>query len=176
MDEARRRELRESFLSHLQIYRRCSNPDSSFFGTLIDSWYAYERGGVFIKRTQNPRTLDNPKGSLELAAMRQLPFISRSAGAVLFKGEMGRLVREHSIPKAFLRELFLDEVPLDGGIEKIQEWLLSRYHVAALTEAEHRNLSNRSVMPVDWDGNDAWCRYLGLARYDEPTCVDGDWG
>lgn len=165
MDEARRTELRQSFLAYLSVYRRTRNPDSSLFGTLIDSWYAYYRGGIFVKRTGNPRTLANPTGRLELEAMRQLPFISQSAGEVLFQGAKGRLVREHSIPKAFLRELFLDELPLESGIDEIQEWLCRRYHVAVLTYAEHRNLPNRSAMPKDWDGNDVWCRYLGIARY-----------
>lgn len=172
MDEDRRQDLRASFLYHLKTYRRFRNPDSSFFGTLIDSWYAYQRGGVFIKNTQNPRTFENPAGRLEFEAMRQLPFISRSAGKVLFEGATGRLVRDHSIPKAFLRKLFLDEIPRSAGIDKIQEWLCSRYHVAALTKAEHGSLPDRSAMPVDWDGNDVWCRYLGIARYDKPNSYE----
>lgn len=165
MDDNRRYELRDSFLQHLQIFRRVQNPDSSLFGTLIDSWYAYQRGGVFVKPTGNPRTLNNPSGRLEREAMRQLPFVSQAAGKILHENHTGRLVREHSIPKAYLRELFMTEVQSDAPTARIETWLLRRYHVAALTKEEHDTLPDRHKMPVGWDGDDVWARYLGISEY-----------
>lgn len=143
------------------IKGRC--PDSTLFGTLADSWYAYYRGGVFVKdRTGNPRTLTNPTGRLELEAMRQLDWVSKGAGEVLFNGKTGRLVKEHSVPRAFLHKLALEIA--NPTPETVEQFLIEKYHVAALTKDEHDALEHRATMPIDW--TDPYCRYAGLERYD----------
>ncbi|MEZ5749813.1 MAG: hypothetical protein R3D83_08045 [Caenibius sp.] len=97
--------------------------------------------------------------------MTQLPFISQGAGKILYENHAGRLVREHSIPKAHLRELFMVEVGDNSTSAEIEVWLLRRYHVAALTKEEHDALPDRQKMPLNWDGDDGWARYLGVSQY-----------
>jgi hypothetical protein len=160
LEEQRRAELRNGYLDHLLIYLATGNPDSTFFGTLIDSWYAYHRGGIFIKPSESPRTLTNPSQRLELQAMRELPFISQGAGAILFEGASGRLVKEHTIPRAHLRRMMIarrGELVTRGAIEA---YLCAWYHVAALTLAEHKSLGSvNDCMPPGWNERDCLARY-----------------
>lgn len=170
MEDSRRIELRNSFLDHLVIFARTRCQDSSFFGTLADSWYAYHRGGIFVKGSENPRTLNNPTGRLDLEAMRQLPFISQNAGAVLFEGHRGRLVKEHTVPRAHLCKMVVrDRSKLDTR-ERMQVYLERYYHVAALTKSEHDDMYQHSEsMPSGWDEIDCLARYVHITRYSPPT-------
>lgn len=160
---------RFAFANMIAEYRAAEIWDSSLFGILIDSWYAYERGGHFVKRpvsalqkVGNPRTFNNPNSEAEFRALREIPCRSIEADRVLKGVSAERLVKDHSIPRAVLRDLAFEELPFRPKAEDVDDWLRRRYRVAVLTKVEHDALPWPSSMPPSWDGHDHYCRYIGI--------------
>lgn len=162
MTEERRTPLRLAFLQMIGTFLDARCQDSTLFGTLIDSWYCHYRGGIFVKSTGNPRTLNNPRpGSPEFEAMRQLPWHSQAAGEILFEGRPGRVVKDHTLPRSYLHRQAL-QLPSTAP-DEIEAFLLANYCVAALTKGEHDALEHRHAMPEGW--TDPLARYDGIDRY-----------
>ena len=164
MDDPTWRQQAHTYLKLLAIYIDDECRDSTLFGTLVDSWYCYHRGGLFVKPTGNPRTLNAPKihERLQVEAMSQLPFISLRAQAVIERRSAETLVKDHVVPRSFLRRLALSRRNELTTPETIRAFLLRWYHVAAITHGEHQELKEARLndcMPVGWDEQDCFARY-----------------
>lgn len=162
MTPERRSALRRYFAGAIAGFRRHDVRDTSLLRTLLDSWFAYECGGDFVKPTGNPRTFNKPTGRLEFAALGQLRCRSVDAQRVLEGRASERLIKDHCIPVAALRWLMLEELPDDPTLDAVEDWLRRRYHVAALTFAENERIAFSDRMPPAWDGADPYARYVGI--------------
>ena len=165
MEEHRRRELRRTFAEMVALFRRSCLYDSSLLRTLMDSWHAYYRGGHFIKRSGNPRTFNNPTSRLEFEALASLPDCSLAARKVLDGETDERIVKDHAIPVAFLRDALFEALPDNATGPGADRWLADNYRIAVLTHAEHEALEFRANMPGDWDRTNVRARYQSIEMW-----------
>lgn len=148
------------------LFRRSHLHDSSLLRTLMDSWHAYYRGGQFIKSTGNPRTFNNPSSRLEFEALALLPDCSLAARKVLNGETKDRVVKDHAIPVAFLRDALFEALPDDTTGLDADNWLVENYCIAVLTHEEHETLEFRANMPLDWDSADLRARYRSIEMWE----------
>ena len=148
------------------LFRRNKVYDSSLLRTLMDSWHAYYRGGHFIKSSGNPRTFDNPSNRLELMALASLPDCSVAARKVLNGEAKDRIVKDHAIPVAFLRDALFETLPDDATGQDADKWLAENYCIAVLTHDQHETLEFRANMPSDWDRVDVRARYQSIEMWE----------
>lgn len=166
-----RNALEESYLKHILIAveaRDCSAP----FRTFFDSWFAFKSGGPFLNSSSRPHWFNNPCPSRHGEALRRAHFVSMAAARTLAHLEPNRLVKDHAIPVAVLRDMLFDEQP--GSIEEVRLMMQRKYRIGILIHEEDDMLSKsglRSKMPVGWVKSDS-----PFARYEQVGIVAQDVG
>lgn len=166
--------LEESYLDHIIIFLRANDPDSTLFGSLIDNWFCYRKGGAFVKSTGNTVTFSRSRLKSNSHVLRHDPdiFISQRAEAVMAGASSEELQFEHSIPRAALHKAMLARKDKLTTREAVRAFLDRCYRVALVTVNEHDELKKfNHSMPGEWDWDDpkadCYARYsaVGIARY-----------
>ncbi len=154
-------DLRATYLQHILLFVRSSNPNKHLLRTLLDDWYAYDRQGSFLNQNGRPRWLNKPDPVKHLDVLNSMDFISIKAHRVLHGIADEQLVKEHAIPIATLSKLLTDRQP--QTVEDIAGTLEKHYRLGVLTHSEHDKLAElglRSKMPDGWHSEDsAFARY-----------------
>jgi hypothetical protein len=160
--EEQRQRWKRACLLHLKTYVDHQECDLHLFRNLVDNWYAYERGGVFLhQKSGRPRWFNNPDPAKQGDALRKMLASVEAMKRINGDVPPGRLVKDHVIPLTRLRKIIC-AIP-DATIEAIEETLRRCYRVAIITKEEHDRLTgggHRTAMPSDWnDGDDPFVRY-----------------
>ncbi|WP_037499268.1 hypothetical protein [Sphingomonas jaspsi] len=161
-------------LSYLQhILTAVSVRDRSApYRTFFDNWFAFERGGPFLNASSRPHWYNNPCPSRHGEALRRAHFISTMAARTLAGLERKRLVKDHVIPVAVLRDLLFEQQP--RSIEEVRLMMQKHYRIGILAIEEDESLSRsglRSKMPGGWMITDS-----PFARYESAGIVAQDVG
>lgn len=164
--------LEESYLKRILVsvsVRDYSAP----FRTDFDNWYAFKEGGPFLNGNSRPHWYNNPCPDKHGEALSRAHFVSTAAARTLSGIERERLMKDHAIPVAVLRDMLFHEQP--NSIEEIRAFMLKNYSFGIITDEEDRKLNAaglRSRMPQGWtaaDGQFARYEAVGIAAQDQ-TC------
>jgi hypothetical protein len=142
-------------LLHLKIYVEHQEHDTHLFRNLVDSWYAYDRGGPLLHKSGRPKWLNNPDPAKKGEMLRFMPYKSVEAMRRINGDVPGRLVKDHVIPLSRLEKIVCENP--DASIEAIEEALHRCYRVAIITKEEHDRLcgeGHRTMMPGNWKNAD----------------------
>ncbi len=148
------------YLLYLQLYLNSGDRDGPTFRGFVDNWFAYHFGGPFLNRNGRPKWFNNPDPVKQREALLNMHFISSEAKRTIDGKASDRLIKDHSIPIAVLRERL--RTLNDHQPETIEAFLKSNYRLGVLTLAEDKRLTERglkSSMPSDWNGIDTYARY-----------------
>jgi hypothetical protein len=140
----------ESYLKYILIAVEIRD-HSAPFRTFFDNWFAFKEGGPFLNGNSHPHWYNNPCPDKHGEALRRAHFVSLHAARTLGGIASERLVKDHAIPVAVLRDLLFDEQP--NSIEEVRVVLLRYYRFGIITDEEDRTLNAaglRSRMPADW--------------------------
>jgi hypothetical protein len=143
---------------------------SAPFRTDFDNWFAFREGGPFLNGNSRPHWHNHPCPDKHGVALRRAHFVSHAAARTLGGIARERLMKDHAIPVAVLRDLLFDRQP--DSIEQVRAVLLRHYRFGVITEQEDRLLNAaglRSRMPEGWTPNDGpFARYekVGIAGQD----------
>ncbi|MFN3725217.1 MAG: hypothetical protein ACK4SZ_02815 [Allosphingosinicella sp.] len=153
-----------STLRHIQIAVEARDRAAPY-RTFFDNFYAYYRGGPLLNDAGRPYWFNNPCPRKHRNALASLHFVSSAASRVLAGLDTERLVRDHAIPVAVLREILMNAHPPSD--EVVERYLRSFYRLGLITESEDERLSAaglRSHMPKSWHSHDgAFARYEAVA-------------
>jgi hypothetical protein len=166
--------LEESYLKH--ILTAVEVRDSSApFRTFLDNWYAFREGGPFLNRRSRPHWFNNPCPDRHGQALGLAHFISIDAARTLGGLERSRLIKDHAIPVAVLRDMLFDEQP--ESINEVRAFLIRHYRFGIITSDEDAKLTSaglRSRMPAGWstaDGPFARYEMVGIIAQDRGSDV-----
>lgn len=177
-------ELEKSYLTRILVsisVRDYSAP----FRTDFDNWFAFKEGGPFLNANSRPHWHNNPCPNKHGDALRRAHFVSAAAARTLGGLARERLMKDHAIPVAVVRDMLFDEQP--NSIEEIRAFMLKNYCFGIITETEDRKLNAaglRSRMPQGWTIADCpFARYevvgivaqdlgCGSAHYSQPPQFD----
>lgn len=166
---ARQQELRQAYLRHLLLYVQSRDPNLHLFRTLADNWYAYHRGGDYLRRM---REVVFNRGDLKSTKCRSVarhwPFVSKEAALILDNNLAVDLAKDHSVPLAVIRRVLLHRNLSD--IHELEELLTTWYSLGLVTGAEHKSLIKHGFgnkMPSGFpnDPHAAWDESWRTARY-----------
>jgi hypothetical protein len=173
-----RDQQRVGCLEQLRIWITHEQRSSGLFRTLVDSWYAFDRGGALLSRSGEPHWFNKPdphkkghcKAIFEMGWYVSVEAIKLFENPDLFekKDPARSLIKDHAVPLAVLR---CELRKIDPTTPAIEAFLRKNYHVAIITKQEHQDLDDcglQSIMPVGW--NDPYARYAGKierARIDD---------
>jgi hypothetical protein len=163
--------LEQSYLKHILIAVEVR--DFSFpFRTAFDNWWAFKEGGPFLNGNSRPHWYNNPSPDKHGRALNRAHFISQAAARTLGSLARERLMKDHAIPVAVLRDLLFDEQP--KSVDEIRAFMLRYYRFGIITQEEDDSLNAaglRSKMPRQWNRGDS-----PFARYDAVGIVVQDHG
>jgi hypothetical protein len=108
-EEQRQRWKRACHL-HLKTYVDHQECDLHLFRNLVDNWYAYERGGVFLRESGRPKWFNNPNPAKQKDTLREMPCSVEAMKQINGVVPSGRLVKDHVIPLTRLRKIIC-EIP-----------------------------------------------------------------
>lgn len=161
--------LEESYLKHIVIATEARD-HSAPFRTFFDNWFAFKEGGPFLNGNSRPHWHNNPCPDRHGEALRRAHFVSASAARTLGGLVRERLMKDHAIPVAVVRDMLFDEQP--NSIEQIRAFMLKNYCIGIITDEEDRTLNAaglRSRMPPGWtiaDGPFARYEAVGIVAQD----------
>lgn len=164
-------QLESVYLKHILLavgVRDYSAP----FRTFFDNWFAFKEGGPFLNGNSRPHWFNAPSPDKHGQALRRAHFVSQDAARTLGGLARERLMKDHAIPVAVLRDMLFDEQP--NSIEEIRAFMLKNYCFGVITDEEDRKLSAaglRSRMPRRWAAADGL-----FARYEAVGIVAQDQG
>ncbi len=118
--------LEQGYLGHILIasgLRDYSAP----FRTFFNNWFAFKEGGLFLNANSRPLWFNNPCPDRHGEALRQFHFVSTGAARALSGQTAERLVKDHAIPVAVLRNILFEEQP--DSIEAVRAILLRYYFI-----------------------------------------------
>lgn len=149
-----------STLRHVQIAVEARD-QAAPYRTFFDNFYAYFRGGPLLNQAGRPHWFNNPCPQKHRNALMTVHFVSSTAARVLAGLYTERLVRDHAIPVAVIREILMNaHRPSD---ELVERYLRSFYRLGLITESEDERINAaglRSRMPENWHPHDgAFARY-----------------
>ncbi len=131
--------------------------------TLLDSWFAYSRGRLYLKSTGsvqwfNHKDLEKPRLREAVVGMH---FVSEDAWNVLFgKAPSQGLVKDHAVPVKVLRREIKEKNFQD--IAELEQFLIDRYRLGVITNSENAKL--RGGLAHELPDNDR----SEYARYNDP--------
>lgn len=163
--------MEESYLEHILVAAGVQDY-SAPFRTFFDNWFAFKEGGPFLNGNSRPHWYNNPCPDKHGEALRRAHFVSTAAAQTLAGLARERLMKDHAIPVAVLRDMLFDEQP--NAIELIRSFMLRYYRFGIITEGEDHRLNEaglRSRMPPDWAKDDS-----PFSRYDDVGIVAQDQG
>ena len=164
-------DLEQSYLKHILIAAELRDY-SAPFRTFFDNWFAFKVGGPFLNANSRPHWFNNPCPDRHGEALRRAHFVSVAAARTLGGFVRDRLVKDHAVPVALLRDLLFDEQP--RTIEEIRAFLLRHYRIGIITQEEDERLRAaglRSRMPEDWRREES-----PFGRYEQVGIVAQDQG
>ena len=155
----------EACLRHIQIFLEAKEYETGGpFRTFIDNWFQLKVGGVFLNRNGRPIWFNNPTKAKHFDALLSMDFISENALKVLEGLSDERLVKDHSIPVAVIRDILIDQK--DKSLLKIEETLLDNYRLGVITKTDDNELNKqglRAKMPSNWHvGDNQFARYAKI--------------
>jgi len=160
----------ESYLKHILIAARARDY-SAPFRTFFDNWFAFKEGGPFLNGNSRPHWYNNPCPDRHGEALRRAHFVSAAAARTLAGLARERLMKDHAIPVAVLRDMLFEKQP--QTVEEIRAFMLRHYCFGIITEEEDGILNKaglRSQMPAGWTPADSpFARYeaLGIISQDQ---------
>jgi hypothetical protein len=158
--------LEDSYLRHILIAAAVRD-HSAPFRTFFDNWFAFKEGGPFLNGNSRPHWFNNPCADKHGEALRRAHFVSQSAARTLGGLDGRRLMKDHAVPVAVLRDILFEEQP--NSVEEVRAFLLEHYCFGIITEDEDRKLNAaglRSRMPEGWTTADQ-----PFARYEKVGIV-----
>jgi len=160
LNNLRQKELEELYLDYIVAFVRMRDPNGSVLRGFVDSWFAYHSGGAFLSRGGRPIWFNTPDPDKHGSALSAMHFVSSDAKQVLAGRSSERLMKDHAVPIAIVRELLfeIDEV----NPTTIKLFLREHYRLGVITKREDNLLSSiglRSKMPTEWDRSDPFARY-----------------
>jgi hypothetical protein len=148
-----RRELRSrleaTYLEHISLHLRSRDPDGRPLRTYIDAWFAYFRGGPLVTQAGCQQWMNTGDLASNPALADYVHAISEAAHEQLQLGQSSRLVKDHTVPKAYVCARLFD-LPRNDP-ESIRQCLRRWYTVSILTKAEHARLGTGGGMPSGWE-------------------------
>jgi hypothetical protein len=173
-DEARRRQLAESYLDHILLALR-ANDRGAPFRTFFDNWYAFTTSQGHLTRGGRPIWFNNPCALRHGATLSAMHFASAEAGQVLEQARMQpaayrllrseknsavRLMVDHCVPFGVMLDMLFSDTA-GWSRERISTFLHHWYRLGVITAREDAALNAaglKSAMPAGWDG-DHFARY-----------------
>lgn len=161
--------LEFSYLEHILIAITAEDR-SAPYRTFFDNWFAFKIGGPFLNRNSRPNWHNNPCPDRHGEALKSAHFLSSKAARTLSGVERQRLVKDHAIPVAVLREMLIDQQP--SSIAEVEQLMLRYYRIGVITQRENEQLRAsglNSEMPRGWTtGHDPFARYaqVGIISQD----------
>lgn len=147
--------------------------DHSFpFRTVLDNWFAFREGGPFLNGNSRPHWFNNPCPDKHGQALSRAHFVSTAAARTLCGFARERLMKDHAVPVAVLRDMLFDGQL--QSIDEVRAFLLRHYRFGIITEEQDSSLNRaglRSRMPDGWTVNDS-----PFARYEKVGIVAQDKG
>lgn len=152
--------LENAYLKHILIAIE-ERDFSAPFRTFFDNWFAFREGGPFLNGNSRPHWFNRPCPSKYGEALRRAHFISAGALPVLSGLTSKRLMKDHAIPVAVLRDMLFEKRP--NSAEEVRKLLLQYFRFGIITDEEDRRLNGaglRSRMPNGWsESDDVFARY-----------------
>jgi hypothetical protein len=159
-------ELEAAYLRHILICTLSRDRNIAVWRQLLDPWFAYRSGALFVKTTEAPATFNPSEQDRYTHVMACFPFRSVGAGKILDGLSFGPLVKEHTVPVAAMRDFLLESMALEPQKRidteaKLRDFLDANYRVGMVTRDEHVRLSRFDcTMPSGWKpGDDPFARY-----------------
>lgn len=162
--------LEDSYLKHILIAVEVRD-HSAPFRTFFDNWFAFKEGGPFLNGNSRPHWFNNPCPDKHGQALCRAHFVSQTAARTLGGFTRERLMRDHAIPVAVLRDMLFEQQP--DSINSIRAFLRQHYCFGIITDEEDRKLNAaglRSCMPDGWttaDGPFARYERVGIIAQDQ---------
>ncbi len=165
--------LEESYLK--RILASVEVHDSSApYRTDFDNWFAFREGGPFLNGNSRPHWYNNPCPDKHGEALRRAHFVSTAAARTLGGITRERLMKDHAIPVAVLRDMLFEMQPGSSG--ELREIMLKHYRFGIISYDEDRRLNEaglRSRMPHGRQrGDSPFARYqsAGIVTQDQDAC------
>ena len=155
----------EACLKHVEIYLEAKEYETGGpFRTFIDNWFQLSMRGAFLNSNGRPIWFNNPTRDKHFDALLSMHFISEDAMAVLNGQKNERLVKDHSVPVAVIRDILISQKNI--GFINIEDTLVRNYRLGVITKGDDEKLNKqglRSKMPDGWkDGDDPFARYASI--------------
>lgn len=137
--------------------------------SLLDSWFAYNAGGSFLTRNDNPRWLNvgDFKGKEAQKCIDMADFVSYDARRKIVDKDYSALMKDHVVPIRRLGK----ELRSATTTEDVERVLRNSYRIGIITAAEDLRLEEKlkEKMPDEWKvGDEVLARYRCVSITGEP--------
>jgi hypothetical protein len=169
MQDQDRDKMRMFYANLISQYLTQKDPNALIFRTLIDTWYAYWKGGPFLTDAGAARWVNTGDIRKRPELANAISLRSKEAGESIRGGDYNELVKDHAIPVKTLR-LRMSQLN-DKSIDAVDEYLQVNYRIALLKLRQHTRLSGRKHHNLQ-DSVDSRTRYASAGIEMEPTPED----